>query len=212
MLLVEDLAVFSGVTTSSFTVQRSNEQLIVAGSGFTWSDGPPADGTIATFTGMSRPTVLADFTEAFTITGLTLDLGDFAAALNANPARAEVFAAMIFHAKDTLVGSDGIDRLYAFGGNDEIRAGLGNDFAYGGEGNDTVMGEDDDDQAFGGNGNDLVDGGIGDDYLGGDQSQNSSRVTAAKAGTTRSAAARGSIRSMGAWARTGSSAASMPTR
>ena len=175
LVLVDDLANYSDVSTSSFNVQRGNNQLIVSGAGFIWTDGPPTDGTIATLTALTRPLALADFTTAFSITGLSLDLGDFVDALSTTPVRSDVFAAMLFQSDDVLTGSGAGDRLYAYGGNDTIAAGLGNDFAFGGEGNDTVNGEDGDDQAFGGIGNDIVNGGAGDDFLGGEEGNDTVR-------------------------------------
>jgi Ca2+-binding RTX toxin-like protein len=89
-------------------------------------------------------------------------------------------------AANTLVGADGISRLYGMDGNDLIKGnggadylygGNGADVIYGGTGNDQIWGDAGLDQLLGGDGNDIVHGGAdadkiwgeaGDDQLYGD--------------------------------------------
>ena len=73
---------------------------------------------------------------------------------------------------DVIVGSEGLDQIFAFGGDDTI-CGLGGadliqgvggeDRIFGGSGNDFLTGGDDDDLVVGGRGNDRLRGDLGTD-------------------------------------------------
>ena len=165
-VIVSDLAQFTDVTATGFVAQHGNERGVVTGTGITSSSGSPTDGTITEILVQTRVGVLHDFTDAFKIEGLNLDLGDFISAHGSNPAASIID--LVFQSNDELIGSNYTDRLYGRGGEDKIFAGLGNDYAYAHDGNDTVNGADGNDQVFGGAGNDIVSGGTGNDFLGGE--------------------------------------------
>ena len=69
------------------------------------------------------------------------------------------------HCNDHILGLDGNDRLYGRQGNDLLSGGNGNDRLYGGRGNDRLDGGQGDDYLFGGRGNDVLLGGQGNDVL-----------------------------------------------
>ena len=62
--------------------------------------------------------------------------------------------------KDSVIGTDDKDRIFAEGGNDLINGGRGSDHVDGGEGDDTLCG---------GRGNDVIDGGPGHDVIFGEE-------------------------------------------
>ncbi len=75
---------------------------------------------------------------------------------------------------DTLIGDDGVNRIWGVGGDDsidgrgradELRGGDGRDVIVGGTGDDLLLGEDDSDLLNGGDGNDEMYGGLGSDIL-----------------------------------------------
>ncbi|MEB3211250.1 MAG: calcium-binding protein [Leptolyngbyaceae bacterium] len=75
---------------------------------------------------------------------------------------------------DCIIGSAGIDYIWAEDGDDEVeagagadvvKAGRGNDTVSGGEGNDEIDGQNGDDILFGDEGADEIAGGDGNDYL-----------------------------------------------
>ncbi len=65
--------------------------------------------------------------------------------------------------KDTLIGDNGDNRIYALGGNDALSGGGGDDWLYGDAGDDTLLGGAGDDRLYGGAGEDMLDGGGGTD-------------------------------------------------
>ena len=67
--------------------------------------------------------------------------------------------------RDTLIGDDGPNRLFAGGGEDEIYGGGGDDLLVAGSGADKVFAGDGADRVRGGPGNDVIEGGRGDDTL-----------------------------------------------
>lgn len=66
---------------------------------------------------------------------------------------------------DTIVGSDGRDKIKAKGGDDFVQAGGDRDKVIGGGGDDVIFGEDGRDKLKGGNGFDVLSGGAGNDVL-----------------------------------------------
>ncbi|MBW4512023.1 MAG: DUF4347 domain-containing protein [Scytonematopsis contorta HA4267-MV1] len=66
---------------------------------------------------------------------------------------------------ETIGGTAGNDRIFAFGGNDTVVAGTGIDEIFGGDGNDRLFGGDGDDRLFGETGNDQMWGDGGEDFL-----------------------------------------------
>ena len=82
------------------------------------------------------------------------------------------------NASETLIGTDGAekinglggnDTIWADGGNDTVEGGTGNDFLHGGLGDDVITDVDGDNFAWGEAGNDSIRGGIGiDNQFGGD--------------------------------------------
>ncbi|WP_288348720.1 Ig-like domain-containing protein [uncultured Thalassospira sp.] len=75
---------------------------------------------------------------------------------------------------ETVIGTDGTDRITtgdgddyinAKSGHDTISSGGGADTVYGGGGNDIIDSGDGDDRVFGGSGKDTITGGAGDDYI-----------------------------------------------
>jgi RTX calcium-binding nonapeptide repeat (4 copies) len=66
---------------------------------------------------------------------------------------------------ETLGGTVGNDRIFAFGGNDTVVAGLGIDEIFGGDGNDRLFGGEGDDRIFGETGNDQMWGDAGEDFI-----------------------------------------------
>ncbi|NLY28068.1 MAG: type I secretion C-terminal target domain-containing protein, partial [Alcaligenaceae bacterium] len=66
---------------------------------------------------------------------------------------------------DTLTGTAGNDRIYAYGDNDTVYGGEGSDLISGGAGNDTLYGEGGNDLIIDGNGADFIDAGAGDDTI-----------------------------------------------
>ncbi|MBO3759600.1 calcium-binding protein [Ciceribacter sp. L1K23] len=64
---------------------------------------------------------------------------------------------------DTILGTDGANRLWGDGGSDVLRGYGGNDRLYGGSGNDTLSGGANNDLLVGGSGRDSLSGGSGSD-------------------------------------------------
>lgn len=78
------------------------------------------------------------------------------------------------NASETLIGTDGAekinglggnDTIWADGGNDTVEGGTGNDFMHGGAGNDVITDVDGDNFIWGDAGDDFIRGGIGIDNL-----------------------------------------------
>ncbi|WP_417826211.1 calcium-binding protein [Thalassospira povalilytica] len=81
---------------------------------------------------------------------------------------------VIDNPNETVIGTDGTDRITtgdgddyinAKSGHDTISSGGGADTVYGGGGNDIIDSGDGDDRVFGGSGKDTITGGAGDDYI-----------------------------------------------
>ncbi|RCK19144.1 hypothetical protein TH8_21080, partial [Thalassospira profundimaris] len=81
---------------------------------------------------------------------------------------------VIDNPNETVIGTDGTDRITTGDGDDYINAksghdtmssGGGADTVYGGGGNDIIDSGDGDDRVFGGSGKDTITGGAGDDYI-----------------------------------------------
>lgn len=66
---------------------------------------------------------------------------------------------------DTVLGSDGDNRIYGLGGADVLWGGKGNDTLYGGAGQDRLWGEEGDDTLYAGPGGGGLNGGAGNDRL-----------------------------------------------
>lgn len=66
---------------------------------------------------------------------------------------------------ETLLGTDGVDRILGNAGNDTISGLDGNDLLLGDAGNDLLFGGDGKDRLEGGSGRDVLEGGDGDDRL-----------------------------------------------
>ena len=78
---------------------------------------------------------------------------------------------------DTILGSDGANRLEAFGGNDVIEGAAGEDTLIGSGGNDTLRGGVDADTIYGGEGNDVLSGDAGTDRLRGGEGNDTYTAT-----------------------------------
>ena len=66
---------------------------------------------------------------------------------------------------DSVVGSNGANRLFGFGGRDTLLGQDGDDVILGGEGNDSLLGGNGDDEIWGEAGADTIDGGAGSDLV-----------------------------------------------
>ncbi|KEJ87726.1 beta strand repeat-containing protein, partial [Sulfitobacter donghicola] len=66
---------------------------------------------------------------------------------------------------DSVVGSNGANRLFGFGGRDTLLGQDGDDVLLGGEGNDSLLGGNGDDEIWGEAGADTIDGGTGSDLV-----------------------------------------------
>jgi Ca2+-binding RTX toxin-like protein len=66
---------------------------------------------------------------------------------------------------DTLVGTQGAQRLYGEAGNDYLSGWPGDDRLFGGQGNDFLLGDQGDDDLYGGDNDDTLVGGTGDDLI-----------------------------------------------
>ena len=113
----------------------------------------------------------------YTISGIDINLSEFATRLNNGTAFTSTFSP-VFAGADLFTGSNGADNIATLNSDDTVNAGDGGDDVDGGAGddslngeggNDTLNGGSGDDQVFGGGGADTLLGSFGDDSLeGGD--------------------------------------------
>jgi Ca2+-binding RTX toxin-like protein len=122
----------SNQTETGFTLTAGDETIDVSGSGFTYVDGTPTDGTVTGFDAMASGE--ADFSAS----GLDVDLSTLEADVRADDIHA--LRQDMFLGDDKMTGSADNDRLYGFGGNDLLLGANGDDTLVGGVGRDVLRG------------------------------------------------------------------------
>ena len=79
---------------------------------------------------------------------------------------------LIYQPRNTIIGTEGDDKLKGTRGHDRIEGLAGNDRLSGRQGNDVLNGGEGNDRLYGGRGNDFLNGGTGNDYLSGGRGNN----------------------------------------
>jgi Ca2+-binding RTX toxin-like protein len=122
----------SNQTETGFTLTAGDETIDVSGSGFTYFDGTPTDGTVTDFNAMMSGE--GDFSGS----GLNVDLSTLEADVRADDIHA--LRQDLFLGDDKMTGSADNDRLYGFGGDDLLLGANGDDTLVGGVGRDVLKG------------------------------------------------------------------------
>jgi Ca2+-binding RTX toxin-like protein len=145
-------------SSTSYTVTIAeaggDEQLIIGGTGFTYSGaGAPTGGTVTSIQDQFMGQV------AYTLQGFSLPVTQLQTWATAHDTASLVTA--LFSGADTLSGGPLDDVLRAYAGNDSIAGGAGNDILDGGLGNDTLDGGGGHDVITTGGGADVIVVGLG---------------------------------------------------
>lgn len=139
------------------TVIGGQVWISVGGSGFYYNGNTPVDGTMTSITYSPNGQAVG------TLSGLSLDYGDFIANLQANGIDAAI--SQLLSGDDSILGTSFDDTMFGRDGDDVISGLGGVDFLYGDAGEDTLNGGADGDHLFGGAGDDHLFGEAGDDML-----------------------------------------------
>ena len=148
----------------------NGHEIILSGSGFTYSGATVTGGTVTGGTIDLDNDNSTDITITGIPNGSLVDMTNGGASGNSIP----FYEEMLDSSDDEVTGSNFADTLKGLGGSDTLLGGGGHDTLLGGDGDDSLDGELGNDSLLGGAGNDLLmdsggndtlDGGDDDDYI-----------------------------------------------
>jgi len=155
---VDTIQFGTGITTSSVTLARESDTLVMTLTGT--SDVLRVSNYFTTDATTPYKVEQIKFAD-----GTAWDVATVKAKVTAGSTGGDALTG--YATADTLSGLDGADVLWGRAGNDTLDGGAGQDQLNGEDGDDSLLGGSQNDTLSGGNGNDTLDGGAGDDALDG---------------------------------------------